>query len=85
LPTCSVVIAAALVDIASLNNMVAASGSESVVSLLLLILDEEVLVVVVLESEFPSVTDLKATSFLDLVLEGTKSIEFGFWCSDYEE
>jgi hypothetical protein len=55
--------------------MVATGGSESVVTLLFSILDEEILVVSLLESESPSFTDVEASSFLDLVLEGTKSIE----------
>ena len=66
--------AAAWLNIAPLNDMVAASCSESVVPLLLSILDEEVFVISVLESHSPSVSDVESSSGLDLVLKGTKAI-----------
>ena len=56
--------------------MVASSGSESVVSLLSGILDEEILIVIILESEFPSITDVETTGLLDLVFKSTKCSYF---------
>ena len=73
--------AGAWVDVASSDNVVASGGSESVVSLLGSVLNEEVLVASILESESPSVTDVEATSFLDLVLESTEAVELD-WGTD---